>query len=198
MEAADDVCYNVMDLEDAYLAGDLDFAAVRDLLVPLAPKSNKSYADADDAGRVSRHRAQAITGAVGACVEAFKKNYPAIMSGDFAVSLIEASSRWKEFKAIKETAQSRIFNARRKTELEVYGRNVVYRALDGLLPLIDELRDKSWKADRLSPYHVQLARALGFPTGAGNSYDTLHALTDFVSGMTDRYAVKVADMIGRR
>ncbi|MDB5452730.1 MAG: hypothetical protein JWO33_1308, partial [Caulobacteraceae bacterium] len=33
---------------------------------------------------------------------------------------------------------------------------------------------------------------------ATNGYDALHAMTDFVSGMTDRYAVKVADMIGRR
>lgn len=38
-----------------------------------------------------------------------------------------------------------------------------------------------------------------FPTNSlGSSYDALHSLTDFVSGMTDRYAVKVADMLGRR
>ena len=28
-----------------------------------------------------------------------------------------------------------------------------------------------------------------------NAYDGLHALTDFVSGMTDRYAVKVSEML---
>ena len=96
-------------------------------------------------------------------MEAFKANYDEIMSGDFAVSLIEASGKSKEFAAIKETAKNRIFNARRKTELEVFGRNVVHSALDGLLPLLDELRDAKWKSDKLSAYHVQLARALAFP-----------------------------------
>jgi dGTPase len=199
MEAADDVCYNVMDLEDAFLAGDLEFATLRKLLLPLAPKSNKSYPETDEAGQVSRLRAQAITGATAACVETFKANYAAIMSGDFAASLIEASGKSAEFAAIRETAKNRIFNARRKTELEVYGRNVVYRALDGLIPLIDELRDLKWNPKGLSGYHLQLARALGFPLATATSaYEALHTMTDFVSGMTDRYAVKVADMIGRR
>jgi dGTPase len=121
------------------------------------------------------------------------------MKGEFAISLIEASGKWREFKAIKDTAENRIFSASRKTELEVYGRNVVYRALDGLMPLIDKLRDLNWDSSKLSGYDAQLARALNFPLrSAINGYDALHAMTDFVSGMTDRYAVKVADMIGRR
>jgi dGTPase len=82
--------------------------------------------------------------------------------------------------------------------LEVYGRNVVYRILDGLLPLLNEIRLEGWDLSRMSSYHVQLVRALNFPTHAmTNSYGALHSLTDFVSGMTDRYAVKVANMIGR-
>jgi dGTPase len=199
MEAADDVCYNIMDLEDAYLADDLDFEVVSKLLLPLVPQSNKAYPDSDKADLVSRYRAQAITGAITACAEAFKENYPDIMNGNFAISLIEASSLSKEFKAIKDTANGRIFSASRKTELEVYGRNVIYRALDGLMPLIDELRNQNWNKNSLSDYHIQLARALKFPLdSADNAYDALHSLTDFVAGMTDRYAVKVADMIGRR
>ena len=199
MEAADDICYNIMDLEDAYLADDLKFAVVCELLLPLISKSNKTYPEGDEADIVSRYRAQAITGAISACVEAFKNNYADIMSGDFAISLIEASSLSKEFSAIKDMANSRIFSARRKTELEVYGRNIIYRTLDGLMPLIDEVRDANWNPNKMSTYHEQLVRALKFPIGsATNAYNALHSMTDFVSGMTDRYAVKVADMIGRR
>jgi dGTPase len=41
-----------------------------------------------------------------------------------------------------------------------------------------------------------LARALGLHLdGIDTAYDALHALTDFVSGMTDRYAVKVSEML---
>ncbi len=199
MEAADDICYNIMDLEDAYLSEDVDFESVISLLERLIPESNKAYPEQGAAETVSRHRALAIRGAISACVEAFKNNYADIMKGDFPVALIEASSSAKEFKKIKYVAKSRIFNAARKTELEVFGRNVVYRVMDGLLPLLDEFRSTGWDSSKLSSYHVQVVRALGFPiSSVTSSYDALHSLTDFVSGMTDRYAVKVADMVGRR
>ncbi|OAN47960.1 hypothetical protein A6A04_04150 [Paramagnetospirillum marisnigri] len=198
MEAADDICYNIMDLEDAYLAGDIAFDLVIGLLEEIAPKSNKAYPDQSESEIVSRYRALAIGGAISACVEAFKDNYAAIMTGDFQTSLVEASSKAGEINNINKIAKSRIFTAARKTELEVYGRNVVYRALDGLLPLLDELSLVGWDASKLSSYHVQVVRALRFPTDSlTSSYDALHSLTDFISGMTDRYAVKVADMLGR-
>ena len=83
--------------------------------------------------------------------------------------------------------------------LEVYGRNVVYRSLDGLLPLLHQLRSRGWNAGKLDPYHIQLMRALRFPLdGIASSYDALHSMSDFVSGMTDRYAVKVAQMVSPR
>lgn len=199
MEAADDICYNIMDLEDAYLAGDISFDLVISLLEKIAPKSNKVYPVQSETETLSRHRALAIRGAISACVEAFKDNYAAIMAGDFPTSLIEASSKASEINDIKEIAKSRIFTAARKTELEVYGRNVVFRALDGLLPLLDELRSVSWDASKLSTYNAQVVRALNFQADSlTSSYDALHSLTDFISGMTDRYAVKVADMLGRR
>jgi dGTPase len=199
VEAADDICYNVMDLEDAYLAEDVTYELVKKLLEGLVPKSNRLYPEQGEANMVSRYRALAIRGAIEACVEAFKNNYAEIMAGEFPISLIEASGKAAEFKAIREVASARIFNAVRKTELEVYGRNVVYRTLDGLLPLLNEIQLKDWSIDKISSYHVQLVRALNFPMHAmTSSYDALHALTDFVSGMTDRYAVKVADMIGWR
>nr|WP_312162184.1 dNTP triphosphohydrolase [Brevundimonas diminuta] len=199
MEAADDICYNIMDLEDAYLAGDVDYDQVIEALTKLLPKSNKYYPKQENSETISRYRALAIRGAISSCVEAFKKNYDAIMEGTFHLSLIDASEKEKDFSEIKQIAKDRIFKAKRKTELEVYGRNVVYRVLDGLIPLLDEYRSVGWNSDSLSPYHTQVIRSINLPIAhVSNSYDALHALTDFVSGMTDRYAVKVADMLGKR
>lgn len=199
MEAADDICYNVMDLEDAYLSGDLEAELVINLLKGLIPSSNKAYPEQSESETVSRHRALAIRGAITSCVEAFKENYEAIMAGAFPISLIDAASVKRPFKAIKDVAKSRIFKARRKTELEVYGRNIVYKILDGLMPLFDNLGSVGWNADKISDYHIQVARALRLPIASIKSpYDAIHSMTDFVSGMTDRYAVKVADMVGTR
>lgn len=127
-----------------------------------------------------------------------KENYSEIMNGTFAVSLIEESKFSNEFREIEKVARQQIFSAARKTELEVLGRNVIYRALDGINPVLDDLQKQKWNREKLSPYHTQLVRALDFPiTLATNPYNALHAMTDFVSGMTDRYAIKVAEMIGR-
>lgn len=199
MEAADDICYNIMDLEDAYLAGDVPYELVIELLEKLMLKTNTVYPTQGENETVSKHRALAIKGAIAACVEAFKENYDNIMAGNFGISLVEASSKAEEFKKIKQVAKDRIFKAIRKTELEVYGRNVVWKALDGLMPLVDQLGSKKWDAGKLSSYHTQLLRALNISTASvTNPYNALHMLTDFVSGMTDRYAVKVADMISGR
>ncbi len=198
MEAADDICYNIMDLEDAYLAEDISFEQVISILEKIARKSNKSYPDQSEQDTISRYRALAISGAIEACVEAFKQNYEKIMAGTFSISLVDASRLAPLFTEIKILARNRIFTARRKTELEVYGRNIVYRILDGLLPLVDELVTKNGDVTKLSSYHTQVIRALNFPTDSlGSPYEALHSLTDFVSGMTDRYAVKVAEMLGR-
>ncbi len=199
MEAADDICYNIMDLEDAFTFGDVPFEQARSLLASLFLTPNSAKPFATPALDISYCRATAIHSAIAACVEAFKANHDALMSGSFSGSLIEASSKAAEFNAIKRLARERIFKAPRKTELEVFGRNVIRQALDGLIPLFDELGAKGWNAGGLSGYHHQLARACDLNLdGLATPYDALHALTDFVSGMTDRYAVKVAGMLAGR
>jgi len=195
MEAADDICYNIMDLEDAFTCGDIAFDQAEALLSALFQKSNRDHSYRSSNAHIAALRARAVTGAIAACVEAFKAHYDALMDGTFSGSLIEVSAKADEFNRIKAIARERIFKAPRKTELEVFGRNVIYRTLDGLIPLFDDLA-KTWNADKLSAYHQQLARALGLHLdGIDNAYDALHALTDFVSGMTDRYAVKVSEML---
>jgi dGTPase len=199
MEAADDICYNIMDLEDAFTARDVSFEQAKTLLSALFLTPNIAYAPKSEAAEIAVLRAQAIRSAIHACVEAFKANYTDLMKGAFSGSLIEASSKAAEFAAIKALAKARIFKAPRKTELEVFGRNVIYRVLDGLIPLLDDLATKDWDQERLSGYHQQLTRALNLDlAGIDNAYDALHALTDFVSGMTDRYAVKTAEMLYSR
>ncbi len=199
MEAADDICYNIMDLEDAFLCGDVDFATAAHHLQGLMPPSNHGRDDRPKNGdTIALYRAMAIGGAIAACVEAFKANYTQIMNGEFSTPLVDASTLAANFADIKTTARNIIFKAKRKTELEVFGRNVLYRVLDGLMPLINDLYENQWDIDRLTGYSAQLAQALHFQVHPiFGPCDALHALTDFVSGMTDRYAVKVAEMVGR-
>lgn len=199
MEAADDICYNIMDLEDAFISSDVSFEQTKTLLADLFLTPNRERSYKSKSAEIAALRAMAIRSAIEACVEAFKDNYEALMTGRFSGSLIEISSKAGEFAKIKTLARERIFKAARKTELEVFGRNVIYKVLDGLIPLFDDFCRAGWREEALSGYHQQLARAISLDLShLSNAYDALHALTDFVSGMTDRYAVKIADMLYNR
>ncbi|NOR61322.1 MAG: hypothetical protein GQ535_02360 [Rhodobacteraceae bacterium] len=149
VEAADDICYNILDIEDAYTSGDLSFNTVKEKLSPLAGASNQARKDQTNEECIAEMRARGIGAAIGACVDAFKDNYSAIMDGTFSSSLIEVSNKSSEFNEIKALAKRRIFTAVRKTELEVFGRNTIHRVLNGDAPVFDELHDKNWDSEKL-------------------------------------------------
>ncbi|WP_421701905.1 dGTP triphosphohydrolase [Aliiroseovarius sp.] len=196
VEAADDICYNIVDLEDGFTAGDLAFQQVADLLNPIAFDTNRDQSAYSNIEKISYLRARAIGGAVQACVEAFKKHHDEILSGDFSSSLIECSDKAREFAAIKAMANAQLFTAPRKTKLEVYGRNVVRQVLNGIRPVFDALKEQGWDEAKLPEYERQLVRAVGLDLrDITDSYSALHAMTDYVSGMTDRYAVEVSQML---
>ncbi|AZL61213.1 dNTP triphosphohydrolase [Tabrizicola piscis] len=195
VEAADDICYNILDIEDACTAGDLSFETVKGALAPIAG-SNTFLDGKSEEEQVSYLRAKGIGTAIDACVEAFKENYQDIMSGTFTSSLIESSTKAQDFQNLKDMARRQIFKAKRKTELEVSGRNVLHRVLTGVYPIYEALGKVGWDAERLQGYNPQLVRALGLELrGVTDAYSALHSLTDYVSGMTDRYTVKIARMV---
>jgi dGTPase len=198
VEAADDICYNIVDLEDGYTAGDLSFEKVRDLLWPLLFKkpNDDELGGFSDYEKISHYRALAIGGAIHACVDAFKTHHDAILAGTYSNDLIKDSDLGADFAQIKSIANAQLFKAPRKTKLEVRGRNVIRNVLDGIRPVFDALEENGWDEEHLPDYEKQIVRALELDLrGITDSYSALHAMTDFVSGMTDRYAVDVSAML---
>ena len=98
VEAADDICYNIVDLEDGYSAGDLSFKAVEELLSAIALPPSRNQSDYTEYEKIGYLRARAIGGAIKACVEAFIANHDSILDGSFSDSLIGVSGKAKAFK----------------------------------------------------------------------------------------------------
>ncbi|WP_346893098.1 dGTP triphosphohydrolase [uncultured Roseibium sp.] len=196
VEAADDICYNILDLEDAFTSGDLSAETVIGHLEPVTGKSNQDLSDMAAPDRIAYARARGIGIAISACVEAFKENYAPIMDGTFSGALIDKSAKAEEFNNIKNLAKERLFTSPRKTELEVQGRNSVHRVLDGISGIYVRLQEVGWDAEKLDSYHRQLIKAAGVDIrDVTTPYTALHSLADYVSGMTDRFAVKTARML---
>ncbi|WP_420557247.1 dGTP triphosphohydrolase [Roseovarius sp.] len=195
VEAADDICYEILDLEDAFISGDLEEQAVINALKPIA-NPNRNVSNMSPEERIAFFRARSIGKAIESCVEAFKENYELIMCGDFNSSLIKTCALDSAFSEISKIAKRQIFTARRKTELEVSGRNVIRSVLDGVSPIFEDLAANDWDEEALSSHNIQVKRALNLDFRDAKCHNTgLHCLADFVSGMTDRYAVKTSKLL---
>lgn len=196
VEAADDICYNIVDLEDAFTTGELQFDVVRGALFDLADKPNRDTSDMSKAEQIAFLRAVAIGKGIESCLEAFKANYSAIMTGTFSQSLVDAGKLNRQFEEIKDLSKKRIFTARRKTELEVSGHRIIGNVLSGILPVYEQLAANNWDQKILDDHSKQVARALLLDLrGISNVEQAMHGMGDFISGMTDRYALRVSRML---
>lgn len=196
VEAADDICYNIVDLEDAFTTGELAFETVRNILHEASGRPNRDTTGLNQAEHIALLRALSIGAAIESCVEAFKENYDAIMDGSFSDGLTEKGKLGSLFKAMKALSQDHIFTARRKTELEISGRRTIGNVMSGILPIFNDLSLVDWKPERISDHSKQLSRAFDLDLRDINSAaEGLHVLADFTSGMTDRYAVRISRML---
>ncbi|WP_223428180.1 dGTP triphosphohydrolase [Tateyamaria pelophila] len=196
VEAADDICYNIVDLEDAFTTGELQFDVVREALFDLAGNPNRDTSNMSEAEQIAFLRAVSIGKGIESCLEAFKANYSAIMTGTFSKSLVEAGKLAKQFEEIKSLSNKRIFTARRKTELEVSGHQIISNVLSGILPVYEQLAANTWDQNSLDDHSKQVARALLLDLrGITSAEQALHAMADFISGMTDRYALRISRML---
>lgn len=196
VEAADDICYNIVDLEDAFTTGELQFDVVRSALFDLAEKPNRDTSEMSESEQIAYLRAVSIGKSIESCLDAFKEHYNAIMAGTFSNSLVEASKLSGQFDEIKKLAGARIFTARRKTELEVSGHRIIGNILSGIRPIYEQLAVNDWEQDSLDDHSKQVVRALLLDLrGISTEEQALHRMADFISGMTDRYALRISRML---
>src|SRR5690606_276591 len=190
VEAADDICYNIIDLEDAHRLKILSYEKVEELLLPLCQdrQLKERLAGLNDAeSRVSLMRAKAISTLIRACAEVFITNQEQILLGSFDKSLVDALQGvlLEAMKRIEKISYEKIYNASSVVEIEVAG----YKVMEGLL----EEFIPAYLADRPSKLDQKLTDLIPvqFHSGSVKVYDRIRDVLDFVSGMTDLYALQL-------
>ena len=187
VEAADDICYNIIDLEDAHRLKILSYQEVENLLLPLCndvklPERLSEMED-DDA-KITLMRAKSISTLIGQCSQVFYNNQEAILSGDFNKSLLDAIQEpfLSIMKYIERISIKKIYNYSSVVHIEVAG----YKVMGGLL---EEFIPAYLKNE--SKYHQKLVELIPnqFKTKATDYYTKILCVLDFVCGMTDIYAV---------
>jgi dGTPase len=191
MEAADDICYGIVDLEDGHRLGRVSFDEARALLWPIAfaggATAGPSYRQLmDDTGRVEYLRARAIGKLIAAALDVFRDHYDDIMDGRFERDLAGASRFAPELKAIATLSRERIYATPSVLQIEAAG----FEILGGLLGKIVPALAKP-EADR-TPADRKIAQIIPqqFSRGA-TPYARLLGATDYIAGMTDSFALKL-------
>ena len=189
-EAADDICYNIIDLEDAHRLGLLDSPRVENyllqLLLDLNYDINSTKAtlgkllDANE--RISYLRAKSIGALIRRACESYEENFEAVLDGTHTEGLFDMIR--KESVALQDILKisiKKIYNNRSVIQIENAGYNVMYE-------LLSHFVQPTLKADRLKADKMALKLLPIQFTYDGTPYERVMGIIDYISGMTDNYA----------
>src|SRR5262245_52068599 len=191
VEAADDICYLIVDIEDGFQSGRMPFREVEDILMRVARQEGSGYRELAGPGdRITYLRTKAMGTLIEQTIAVFCANEAKLLSGDGQSPLLELIEDRDAVREVRQLCQERLYNDERKIKAEIAG----FAALRGLLDFYTEavlaLERVGFQLDRL-PFLYRRAMQM-LPEGAAvprRRYDWLLWITDYVSGMADRFAV---------
>ena len=193
MEAADDISYLIMDLEDAHKLGIMSSERTVDILKQFittpdmlnnVEKTFKEVTDANE--RISYLRAVVINILANETVDIFMKNYDSIMSGTFQNHLTSEFPVYlaKKIEELKAISYNEIYSHKKVIELELAGFNI-------LGELTKEFVEAVLENNTL--YHNKLVALIPkqYTIKEVDAYNKIRSVIDFISGMTDLYALEL-------
>ena len=196
VEAADDICYELMDLEDASKLHIISTDTALQLFLGFFSEERREHLRVhcdrleDPNEKLAYLRSCAIGALVDACAEAFIACEPQIMVGELQPSLIRQLPEplCSAFAACADISVKQIYRARMVLDIELSG----YRVISELL--------RCYIHAAFSPttaYSHQLLNRVPsqYDVRAERPYDRILAILDFISGMTDVYALDLYRMI---
>ncbi len=197
LEAADDICYTIIDLEDAHKLNIVNTQIVQEWFLELLEDSLKQDAFfeldliQDNNEKIAFLRGRVIHQLILDCKEVFCENKNKLLSGEKIPCLMEQlpPKRQKIINEIKLFSQKDIYNDRRVIEIEIAGKKI----LGGLLEELIEgwFTHEANPKDRFAQKIVNLIPKQ-FQVGKETSnYDKILHIVDFISGMTDLFAVEL-------
>ena len=200
MEAADDICYAIIDLEDGVEMNLLQYQEVESLLLELigadVPADYFETTDDDPARRrLAILRGKAIEIMVNAVADTFIKHENELLEGALDRDLISLSHP-KVASCIhqaKSIARQKIFREPQKALIEIGAYATLGSLLESFLTAVDEAisgQPISYKAQRILELIGRHA-----PKPGWNKYRAYLRVVDYIAGMTDAYAVELAQAI---
>ncbi|MBB3140533.1 deoxyguanosinetriphosphate triphosphohydrolase [Halomonas organivorans] len=203
VEAADDICYALLDLEDGLEMGILGFDEVAEVLTQIAGGEPGDFPSMQRQGVSQRRRVAALRGAameraVTEVASVFVQHEAELLGGRLRDDLLELCHPDLDWgvKAAKQLARERIFRNERKAKLEIGAHTTLGILLEAFIGAAHELHHTG----RSTFKHQRVLALIGenTPLPSWSLYDSYRRMLDFIGGMTDHYAVDLAQEMGGR
>lgn len=196
VEAADDICYNIIDLEDGCRLGLVPYEQARDLMAAIiGDKYNEEKLErSDDVNqKLGLLRALAISQLIQECVELFLENEEAILTGEFDGALTEHIPCARALEAISKLSIEKIYRSKQVLEREAGGFEVIGRLMEAFcMASYTKYYDDTQHTPRMKSVYRLLPQAIQSKLKQSNSaYELLLINMDFISSLTDSYAIKL-------
>ncbi|HYE51165.1 MAG TPA: dNTP triphosphohydrolase [Azospirillaceae bacterium] len=196
MEAADDACYRVVDIEDACKMRMVSFRDAEELLAPCVEIEPEEYATIDDEDRKLIYlRARAIDRLVRDAAEQFLDHLPDLMEGRRCPPLLDMSERAKALKAIERVSHEQIYRGQQRCETDIIAARTITTLLDAYGEALLE-REEAGPDGSLPRRSASLLETMpGFRRLPFERTEWVRGLLDYIAGMTDRFALRQAQLI---
>ena len=189
VEAADDICYSVIDIEDGYELGYVSFEEAKSILTTFAPDAYNTQS-MDKTRQIAKLRAGAINKLVHECADVFLENEKELLNGTFRHEIIKISKYKDAIRQANDLAREKLYRSDRNTKLEIAGTAMIEGFLGIFKNVVVDLINVNFDGQKLNKKSAKLARLIGNGlVDAKSTHEALMCVTDFVSGMTDRFAV---------
>ena len=190
VEAADDICYQIMDIEDAHKLKILTTDETKELLLGFfEPDRRKRRLEtlqmvSDLNEQIAYLRSSVVGHLIDQCSKAFVENEAAILDGSFNSTLIKSllEKDTQAYQNCSKVAVNRIYCSSEVLDIELSGYKIILTLLEHLVSAV------------LSPekaYSKQLLLRIPqqYETNSPTTYGKVMAILDYISGMTDVYAL---------
>ena len=194
VEAADDICYNIIDMEDAHRLGIISTTDCENLFMDLIQSVNEKDAKrsaeklllfSNKNERISYLRAKVINALINKSTELYQQHFSEILDGTLNKALLDIfKSESESFQEVERFSIEKIYGHRSVVEIENAGYNVMYELLNHFIPPI--IKEKSERKG-FEKKALQLIPSQ-FIYEDGTVYEKVLGVLDFVSGMTDNFA----------
>ena len=195
VEAADDICYSIIDLEDGCSLGLIGYEEAKALLENVITKNKSKLGKLDQLNsrqeKMGFLRALAIGDLMDECSTLFLDSEKEILEGNFNHALADLCPSKKTLKNIINVSVEKIYQARQVVEIEAAGHEVLPGLMEEFLTAGLHLyeKNKSRKYENLAllfPEDIQWSMKQNT-----DHYTVARLVVDFVSGLTDRHAISL-------